>query len=789
MADRYRIHCLAADAGTLPDDVEIEASYPAFVVARVPDARLDALRSRFPLEKLGSAKPPPGVRAVAAVASAAQTAPARGPYTVVVRFDRPCSDQAGGCLGSVGAELVHPIGSRTLVARCANKEILARLEALDGVERVSHYVPTVRLSPGFFESPATDEDVARAMEVSDPGRKGEPVISGLVQALFLSGEERDRAARRLRRRSIRSIRAVGDRGLTIDLVAHDDRLTAVQEILALDGLERIEERRINRYFNDVARRIVGDRTLAAPPEGLGLDGAGEVIAIADSGLDTGDPETVHADFRGRVRDVQSFPVTPAYSGLVLQAGSDDGAADRFTGHGTHVAGSAVGNGTRSLAEGLDEPIRGTAPAAELVFQAIDQTMDWSPQGKIVWLQQFGSLPPSHGLFGIPDDLHDLFQPAYDQGARIHSNSWGGGRAGVYDDQCRALDEYVWNHRDFLVLVAAGNEGRDQQLAEGIDPTSIGSPAVAKNCLTVGASESERPERRESAGSFWPSKFPRGPFDEDPMADQRDDLAAFSSRGPCATGRRKPDLVAPGTFVLSARSSQMAANHFAWGSFPPAKRDYMFMGGTSMATPLVAGAAAVVRQFLRQEHGLETPSAALVKAALIHAAQYVPYRFAAPAAIPFADDEQGWGRLDLDRLLQPPEGEVVRFHDEDELPEGELFETEMEVGPGEGPLRVTLVYTDFPGEDLINNLNLFVLDPAGEFRVGNDFEGHRIPDGNNNVEGLVVTEPAAGIWKVRVVASAVPVGPQDFALVVSYSGDAPDTTSENAAGATEELGRR
>ena len=86
--------------------------------------------------------------------------------------------------------------------------------------------------------------------------------------------------------------------------------------------------------------------------------------------------------------------------------------------------------------------------------------------------------------------------------------------------------------------------------------------------------------------------------------------------------------------------------------------------------------------------------------------------------------------------------------------------------------MTLVYSDFPGEDLINNLNLFVLDPEGAFRVGNDFEGHRTPDGINNVEGVVIPEPAAGLWKVRVVASAVPVGPQDFSLVMSYPGEPP-----------------
>ena len=160
-----------------------------------------------------------------------------------------------------------------------------------------------------------------------------------------------------------------------------------------------------------------------------------------------------------------------------------------------------------------------------------------------------------------------------------------------------------------------------------------------------------------------------------MADQRDDLAAFSGRGPCATGRRKPDLVAPGTFVLSARSSQVAGNHFRLGLVSPGQARLHVHGWHLDGDPLGGGAAAVVRQFLRQERGLDAPSAALVKAALIHAAQYVPYRFAAPSATPFADDEQGWGRLDLDRLLRPRDGQAVRFLDSsEELPEGELFES-------------------------------------------------------------------------------------------------------------------
>lgn len=125
---------------------------------------------------------------------------------------------------------------------------------------------------------------------------------------------------------------------------------------------------------------------------------------------------------------------------------------------------------------------------------------------------------------------------------------------------------------------------------------------------------------------------------------------------------------------------------------------------------------------------------------------------------------------MQRCLNPESPTSVLFLDEDDgLWTGEKREFDVEVVDASVPLRATLVYSDFPGEDLVNNLNLFAYGPQGNYFVGNDFTGPGSPDPDNNVEGIVVENPNTGKWSIRVVAGNIPEGPQDFALVVSAGG--------------------
>jgi subtilisin family serine protease len=366
------------------------------------------------------------------------------------------------------------------------------------------------------------------------------------------------------------------------------------------------------------------------------------------------------------------------------------------------------------------------------------------------------------LAGIPVDLTQLFEDAYALGARVHSNSWGGGDPGAYDEQCLALDQFVWDHKDFCVVVAAGNDGSDADGDGRINPMSVTAPGTAKNCITIGACENRRPAfNADTYGQWWPKDYPVAPFKADPMADNPNQVVAFSSRGPTRDGRTKPDVVAPGTFILSTRSTMIAPNNKAWAAFPSSKL-YFFMGGTSMATPLVSGAVAVMREYLRKRKRIGAPSAALLKAALIAGAARLP-GYGANGAV--MDTDQGYGRVSLDTVLSPPAPASAQFKELGPgLRTGEIKRQKLNVKSDGAPLRIALAYSDFPGPTLVNNLNLIVTSPDGRRYAGNQRAGVTpAPDVTNNTELVQVGKPLAGSWQIDVIGSNVPHGPQDFAL--------------------------
>lgn len=704
-------------------------------VIRVGDERIDTSAPR--IDRQGRSRTHP------AYEGAGRLAPGKHHY--LVQFVGPVKPQWLEQVVEAGGEPRTPFAGFTYVVR-ANDKVRAAIAALPCVRWVGHLRHEQRIDQNLR---------ARAAGAETATLPRTRTLPDSYSVEFF--DERDMKA------GLTAIRKLGfqvtakDAGAAVAVVRDSGRAGAAKRLKALSavhGVWRIRTFVVKRTANDVATGIMGASASIANP-GLGLTGEGETIAIADTGLDTGVAATLHRDFAGRIHAMLSYPIAAAYAPYVTNAGGDDGPADLDSGHGTHVAGSAVGDGSASAGlPGVEAPIRGLAHRARLVFQAIEQEMQWRSSAD---RQRYGR----YLLTGIPSDLKTLFGDAYTRGARIHSNSWGGGDPGAYDEQCEQLDEFVWTHKDFCVLVANGNDGTDADGDGRINPMSVSSPATAKNCISVGASENVRHAFDAiTYGDWWPRDYPVAPAHDDPMADDAAQLAAFSSRGPTADGRIKPDVVAPGTFVLSTRSTMIAPNNMAWAGFP-ASRMYFHMGGTSMATPLVAGAVGLVRQYLRTVVQIPRPSAALLKATLIAGAT----RLGGGTAV--ADNDQGFGRVDLDAILAPAAPASARFLDvQPGLATGQVHTTNVSVAARETALRVVLVYSDSPGPNLVNNLNLVAVAPDGARVVGNQAAGGGLAlDTVNNVEVVQVNNPTPGAWTIQVTGSNVPDGPQDFALVV------------------------
>jgi len=145
---------------------------------------------------------------------------------------------------------------------------------------------------------------------------------------------------------------------------------------------------------------------------------------------------------------------------------------------------------------------------------------------------------------------NLQSRAYNDGARVSNNSWGGDTAGDYDIDAQEYDVLVRDaqpsgstfstagNQQMVIVFAAGNAGSGAQ--------TVGSPGTAKNIITVGAAENVQSHATSNGGNDVLGND--GCSTPDSGADNVNDIADFSSRGPCSDGRQKPDVVAPGTHV-------------------------------------------------------------------------------------------------------------------------------------------------------------------------------------------------------------------------------------------------
>ena len=430
-----------------------------------------------------------------------------------------------------------------------------------------------------------------------------------------------------------------------------------------------------------------------------LDGSGQTVAVADSGLDED-----HGDFGSRV----------VANNDVINDGST---ADRWSGHGTHVSCTVLGDGNRGGYSGV-------APAADLYFQAMEND--------------------NTGNFQSPS-LNSLLNSAYSAGARTHTNSWGNsGGFGEYssesqdvDDRANYYDRYYSGGEGLTILFAAGNDGPDSD--------TITPPSTAKNAVTVGMHQN----RYQGAPDF---------------------IMEGSSRGPLDDGRIKPDILAPGGYVRSCRAQEAAdTGGSSWSS-----TWYLEYTGTSMATPNAAGAAAMIREYLEEIALRQSPQGALVKALLILGAEDIGAR-----DIP--NNDEGWGRVNLRNSLAPPDGQGVWVDDRSLLSAtGNSKSYTFDIDSAGDQFKAVLAWSDeyastWSSTQLVTNLNLEITDPNGLTYLGNDFANGRSTTGGsadslNNVEVVLIDSAIIGTWTVEVIdANHGGSRSQPFSLAVMGNG--------------------
>lgn len=373
----------------------------------------------------------------------------------------------------------------------------------------------------------------------------------------------------------------------------------------------------------------------------GLTGEGEVVGVGDTGIDYNtcffhDPR--HSVPFNRI-DMRHRKIVGYFTH------ADD--RDYIDGHGTHVAGIVVGDSAEM------PQFNGVQSKAKVVFVDIGM--------------------PDKRL-SMPADLTEDYFPLMYNATPITSNSWGNKRFGEYTLAAREIDQFSWEHDDFLALFAAGNSGRSGS-------GTLTPPGTAKNCLTVGASQSSaqafrfgyplyaellkdqvaeqicsRDSHFYSSEPFCRTLGKSAPCNAEskalcarikrakdccgnvflrrlccanhlaqqvrahPERFSMDNMATFSSRGPTKDKRLKPDVVIPGQPIFSARSDGTSSKEHS-----PVP---LVMQGTSMSTPIVAGYALMARQYFKKgfyptgepnaRDGF-VPTGALLKAVIIHSA--------------------------------------------------------------------------------------------------------------------------------------------------------------------------
>jgi len=329
------------------------------------------------------------------------------------------------------------------------------------------------------------------------------------------------------------------------------RGAALRSLAAQRGVVYVSpDRPVKGALDHVVRAVNADIAYSQ-----GWDGTGVGIAVVDSGVGLHDDlYTDRGTLAPRVVYSQSF------------VAGDSSTSDAY-GHGTHVAGIISSNGVDSQQKRYSGVYRGIAPQATIVnLRALDGNGTGTDSSVIAAIQQAIVLQSTYNIRVLNLSVG---RPVYE--------------SYTLDPLCQAV-EAAWN-AGIVVVVAAGNSGQDNSLGtQGY--ATIGAPGNDPYVITVGATNLH--------GS---------------MSQASQTITTYSSKGPTLVDHIvKPDLAAPGNRVISliVPNGTLATNYSSHDVYPcdssetycnssygPAQ--YYRLSGTSMATPVVSGVAALLIQ--------------------------------------------------------------------------------------------------------------------------------------------------------------------------------------------------
>lgn len=464
-------------------------------------------------------------------------------------------------------------------------------------------------------------------------------------------------------------------------------ITSLVALASLDAVQYIEE--LPEFTpRDASQRWIVQSNVSGsrPLYEHGITGTNQIIGVID-----GHVATLHCAFLDALH-----PIGPSHRKLLAY----NTAVGGYDAHGTHVAAIAAGD------EGIESANRGIAYDAKIVF----------------------NLPPS----ATQASYLDRFNLHYSQGARVHTNSWGNDATQQYDYACAAIDTFMHDNEDAILVFAVSNT------------PIVRNPENAKNSLAV-TRTGNTPNQNQICIVF----------------------GSLPGSGPTLDGRRKPDIAAPGCNITSATGATACLS--------------AVNSGTSMATPAIGGVAALIRQYFTEGFyptGAATasnaliPSGALLKAMVVNSGEDL-------LSTGYPSNQEGWGRVLASSVL-PFAGDPhhlvirdIRNTSSQALSTDGVREFQIDVNDAAQIFRITMAYTDQPATlpatvTPVNDLDLLVISPGGDIFVGNNLVGGfstpgGLPDPINNLEQVRIQSPAVGRWTIRIRGTAVNLGRQGFAI--------------------------